>query len=188
MRIVAKGPAECTVCVPKRHPAKRTAEANDCTQLWAAVDRLEQRLNRKPQQLVADRGYASRENIEKMTAATARFSGEHAVCTTWSQPAEPATTERDSCVCPEGRILTRQRQRKVGHGLTYHVYEARFDDCRTCSRKPECCPNNKNHGRSVVQLEESPLVISFRRKMSSEAAQQRYRRPGKNSGILSRMD
>jgi hypothetical protein len=59
--------------------------------------------------------------------------------------------------------------------MTYHVYEARFEDCQTCTRKPECCPDNKNHGRSVVQLEESPLVIAFRKKMASEEAQQRYR-------------
>ena len=34
-----------------------TAEANDCEQLLPAVDRLEQRLNKRPQQMVADRGF-----------------------------------------------------------------------------------------------------------------------------------
>lgn len=120
-----------------------TGEANDCTQLLPAVDRLEQRLNKKPQQMVADRGYTTR--------------------------------EKDRCVCPEGKILHKQRQRKAGPGMIYHVYEARFEDCQTCTRKPECCPDNKLHGRSVVQLEESPLVIEFRKKMASEEALQRYR-------------
>jgi len=43
-----------------------TTEANDCTQLLPAVDYLEQSLNKRPQQMVADRGYTTRENIEKI--------------------------------------------------------------------------------------------------------------------------
>jgi hypothetical protein len=80
---------------------------------------------------------------------------------------------------PAGKILTRQRQRKAGPGMIYHVYEARLEDCQTCARKPECCPDNKTHGRSVAQLEESPVVLAFRKKMASEEAQQRYRRRGR---------
>ncbi len=76
--------------------------------------------------------------------------------------------ESDRCVCPEGKILHRQKQRKVGHGMTCHVYEARFEDCQTCTRKMKCCPDNKNHGRSVVQLEESALVMAFRKKMAGK--------------------
>jgi transposase len=159
-----------------------TAEANDCEQLLPAVDRLEQRLNKRPQQMLADRGYTTRENIEKMAGRQIDFLGSMRYVPRGANlpnQLPPSAflyqPESDRCVCPEGKILTRQRQRKVGHGMTYHVYEARFEDCRTCSRKLECCPNNKNHGRSVVQLEESPLVIAFRKKMSSEEAQQRYR-------------
>ena len=63
--------------------------------------------------------------------------------------------------------------------MIYHVYEARFEDCQTCIRKPECCPDNKKHGRSVVQLEESSLVMAFRKKMANEEVQQRYRRRGR---------
>jgi hypothetical protein len=63
--------------------------------------------------------------------------------------------------------------------MMYHIYEALLEDCETCTRKPECCPDNKNHGRSVAQLEESPVVIAFRKKMASEEAQQRYRRRGR---------
>ena len=63
--------------------------------------------------------------------------------------------------------------------MTYHLYEARFEDCRSCPRKPECCPDNKKNGRSVAQLEESPVVMAFRKKMASEEVQQRYRRRGR---------
>jgi hypothetical protein len=43
-----------------------TQEPNDSGQLLPAVDRVEQRLEKKPQQMVADSGYTTRENIEKM--------------------------------------------------------------------------------------------------------------------------
>jgi transposase len=163
-----------------------TAEANDCEQLLPAVNRLEQRLNKRPKQMVADRGYTTRKNIEKMAERQIDFLGSMRYVPRGANlpnQLPPSAflyqPERDRCLCPEGKILHRQRQRKVGHGMTYHVYEARFEDCQTCTRKPECCPDNKKHGRSVVQLEESPLVMAFRKKMASEEAQQRYRRRGR---------
>src|SRR5712664_2100296 len=52
-----------------------TQEPNDSGQLLAAVDRLEQRLEKKPQQLVADSGYTTRENIEKMAGREIDFLG-----------------------------------------------------------------------------------------------------------------
>jgi Transposase DDE domain len=87
--------------------------------------------------------------------------------------------ERNRCICPEGKVLLPQARRKVGAGMTYHLYEARFEDCRSCPRKPECCPDNKKNGRSVAQLEESPVVMAFRKKMASEEVQERYRRRGR---------
>jgi hypothetical protein len=54
-----------------------------------------------------------------------------------------------------------------------------LEDCRSCPRKPECCPDNKKNGRSVAQLEESPVVMAFRKKMASEVVQERYRRRGR---------
>ena len=160
-----------------------TAEANDCEQLLPAVDRLEQRLNKRPQQMVADRGYTTRENIEKMAKREIDFLGAMRYVPRGANlpnQLPPSVflyqPENDRCVCPAGKILHRQRQRKVGHGMTYHVYEARFEDCHTCTRKMACCPDNKKHGRSVVQLEESALVMAFRKKMAIEEVQQRYRR------------
>jgi hypothetical protein len=52
-----------------------TQEANDSAQLLPAVDRVEQRLEKKPQPIVADSGYATRENIEKMAGREVDFLG-----------------------------------------------------------------------------------------------------------------
>jgi transposase len=165
-----------------------TQEANDSAQLLPAVDRVEQRLERKPQQMVADSGYTTRENIEKMAGREVDFLG------TMRQENMPRGAnlkdrfppsaflyhpDRNHCVCPEGKILRPQARRQAGPGMIYHLYEARFEDCRSCPRKPECCPDNKKNGRSVAQLEESPVVMAFRQKMASEEVQERYRRRGR---------
>jgi transposase len=165
-----------------------TQEANDSAQLLPAVDRVEQRLEKKPQQMVADSGYTTRENIEKMAGREVDFLG------TMRQEGVPRGAnlkkrfppsaflyqpEKNHCVCPEGKILRPQARRQAGAGMTYHLYEARFEDCRSCPRKPECCPDNQKNGRSVAQLEESPVVMAFRKKMASEEVQERYRHRGR---------
>jgi len=165
-----------------------TQEANDSAQLLPAVDRVEQRLEKKPQQMVADSGYTTRENIEKMAGRVVDFLG------TMRQEDVPRGAnlknrfppsaflyqpEKNHCVCPEGKILRPQARRQAGAGMTYHLYEARFEDCRSCPRKPECCPDNQKNGRSVAQLEESPVVMAFRKKMASEEVQERYRHRGR---------
>jgi hypothetical protein len=87
--------------------------------------------------------------------------------------------EKNHCVCPEGKILHPAGRRKRGPGMIYQLYEARLKDCQSCARRPECCPDNKKHGRSVAQFEESPVVIAFRKKMASEEARKQYRRRGR---------
>jgi hypothetical protein len=166
----------------------QTQEANDSAQLLPAVDRVEQRLEKKPQQMVADSGYTTRENIEKMAGREVDFLG------TMRQENTPRGAnlknrfppsaflyqpERDRCICPEGKVLLPQARRQAGAGMIYHLYEARYEDCRTCPRKPECCPDNKKNGRSVAQLEESPVVMAFRKKMAREEVQECYRRRGR---------
>jgi transposase len=165
-----------------------TQEANDSAQLLPAVDRVEQRLEKKPQQMVADSGYTTRENIEKLAGREVDFLG------TMRQEDVPRGAnlknrfppsaflyqpERNRCVCPEGQVLLPQARRQAGAGMIYHLYEARFEDCRSGPRKPECCPDNQKNGRSVAQLEESPVVMAFRKKMASEEVQERYRRRGR---------
>ena len=165
-----------------------TQEPNDSGQLLPAVDRVEERLKKKPQQMVADSGYTTRENIEKMAGREIDFLGTmryENVPRGANLPNRLRPTaflyqpERNCLICPEGKALLPVGQRERGPGMTYHLYEARFEDCRTCPRKPECCPDNQKRGRSVAQLEESPAVIAFRKKMDSEKAREQYRRRGR---------
>lgn len=52
-----------------------TQAAEDSAQLLPAVDRVEQRLKKKPRQMVADGSYTTRENIEKMAGREVDFVG-----------------------------------------------------------------------------------------------------------------
>jgi IS5 family transposase len=165
-----------------------TQEANDSAQLLPAVDRVEERLKKKPQQIVADGGYTTRDNIEKLARREIDFLGsmrwENVPSGTSMPNRLPPSAflyqpETNRYVCPEGKLLHPQGRRQKRPGLIYHRYEAKAEDCQSCIRKPACCPDNKKRGRSVARPEESTVVMAFRKKMASEEAQAQYRRRGR---------
>lgn len=163
-------------------------DANDTAQLLPAVDRLEERLGKKPKQMVAEGGYTTRENIEKIAGRGVDFLG------SLDKTASGATAPQrlppnvfvyepgsNRYLCPEGKWLRpqgRHPHKKKG-GLTAHRYEAKFRDCQSCLRKPECCPENQSQGRGLLRWQESAVVTAFREKMATREAQAQYRRRGR---------
>jgi transposase len=164
-----------------------TQEANDCLQLLPAVDRVEARLQKKPQQMVADKGYTTRETIEVMAKRNIDFLGSRIEEDKRGRPVlerlPPSAfvydRERDCFICPEGKPLGYEGRHTKKKGFTYYRYEAEWRDCQSCARKPQCCPENQKQGRSVVRGEESAAVLAFQQKMASEEAQAQYRRRGR---------
>jgi hypothetical protein len=165
-----------------------TQEANDSAQLVPAVERMEQRLKKKPQQMVADGGYTTRDNIEKMAEREIDFLGsmgreEMPSGVTAPHRLPPSAFlydgEQDRYLCPEGKFLRYEGRLRVEPGVISYRYEAKRKDCQSCVRKPECCPENQKRGRSVTRLEETATVIAFREKMAREEAQAQYRRRGR---------
>ena len=165
-----------------------TQEANDTGQLLPAVKRIEERLQRRPGQMVADAGYTTRAAIEEMAERKADFLG--------SMPREDASTGRTAphrlppsafifqpdtnrYVCPEGKFLRHEGRLKKERGLVSRRYLAKAQDCQVCARKPECCPENHSGGRGILRLEESAAVLAFRQKMETEEARASYRRRGR---------
>ncbi len=164
-----------------------TPEVNDYAQLLPAVERVEERLKKKPRQMVADAGYTTRETIEAMAERKIDFLGS----LTGAEKLSRADTmdrlppsafvydrERDCFVCPEGKLLGYEGRHTKKKGFTYYRYEAEWRDCQSCARKPQCCPENQKQGRSVVRGEESAAVLAFHQKMATEKAQAQYRRRG----------
>lgn len=165
-----------------------TLEASDSAQLLPALERIEQRLKQRPQQIVADGGYTTCAAIQQMAERRVDFLGNLGRDLTGSGITAPHQLppraflydpETNRLRCPEGKLLLSQGRRNKGPGAIYHRYEARADDCLSCRRKPECCPGNQRRGRSVMRLEESAMMMAFRQKMASEEAQQQYRRRGR---------
>src|SRR6266851_9825482 len=167
-----------------------TQEANDSAQLLPAVDRVEQRLEKKPQQMVADSGYTTRDTIEKMAGREIDFLGSMGREETPSGATAPHRLppsafvyqpETNRYVCPEGQLLRPQGRYhgKKKRGLVAYFYEAKISDCQPCIRKSQCCPENQSHGRGLVRQVENAAVLAFREKMASAEAQWQYRRRGR---------
>ena len=162
-----------------------TQAAEDSAQLLPAVDRIEQRLKKKPRQMVADGGYTTRDNIEKMAKREVDFLGslgreEMASGATAPNRLPPSAfvyqPETNRYVCPEGKLLRPQGRHNNKRGLVIHIYEAKFSDCQPCVHKPQCCPENQSHGRGVTRRVENAAVVAFREKMATDKAQAQYRR------------
>ncbi|MGB6499474.1 MAG: IS1182 family transposase [Candidatus Acidiferrum sp.] len=162
-----------------------TQAANDYGQLLPAVERIEERLEKKPQQMVADAGYTTRETIEDMAERKIDFLGSLTEKEKLSRAATmnclPSSAfvydrERDVYVCPEGKELAYDCRHTKTKGFAYYRYEAEWRDCQSCPRKPQCCPENQKQGRSVGRSEESAVVLAFRQKMATVEARTRYRR------------
>jgi transposase len=167
-----------------------TQEANDSAQLIPAVERIQQRLKKKPQQMVADGGYTTRDNIEKMAGREIDFLGSLGREQTPSGATAPHRLppsafvyqpETNRYVCPEGKLLRPQGRYhgKTKRGLVAHWYEAKFSDCQPCHRKPECCPENQSQGRGLIRRAETAVVQAFREKMARPPVQEQYHRRGR---------
>jgi transposase len=167
-----------------------TQEANDSAQLLPAVERIAERLQKKPQQMVADGGYTTRENIAKMAERAIDFLGSLGREETPSGATAPQRLppgafvyqpESNRYVCPEGKLLRPQGRfhNKKNQGLTVFRYEAKSSDCQPCVRKSECCPENHRRGRGLLRRVENPVLLAFREKMARPAAQEQYRQRGR---------
>ena len=166
-----------------------TQQANDSAQLLPAVERMENQLRQTPQQLVADGGYSTRDNIEKMAERGIDFLGsmgreELPSGTTAPQRLPPSAfvyqAETNRYVCPELLRPQGRYHNKKKRGLMAYWYEAKFSDCRACLRKPECCPENQRRGRGVIRRVENSAIQAFREKMASAEAQAQYRQRGES--------
>src|SRR5258708_2520081 len=162
-----------------------TQAAEDSAQLLPAVDRIAERLKKTPQQIVADGGYTTRDNIEKMVKREIDFLGsmgreEMPSGVTAPNRLPPSAfvyqPEANRYVCPEGKLLRPQgRHNNKKRGLVIYLYEAKFSDCQPCIHKPECCPENQSHGRGVTRRVENAAVVAFRVKKGNDKAQSPYR-------------
>ena len=166
-----------------------TQDGNDAQQLQPAIKRLKQEAGQAPQQVLADSDYTNRENVVAMAESKIELIGP---AKDQQQTAQTQATykrfgiepefyadafvwdaEEKQFRCPQGKPLLYRSKHKEPGVISYH-YRAQEADCAACPHKTRCCP--KSPARNLRRLEESPILLEFRAKMETEAAQQTYRK------------
>ena len=160
---------------------KVTQASNDYDQLLPALERIEERMKKKPKQMVVDTGFVSRENVEGITEGVDLLgpladdaAKAHRGSSRFGNEQFQYEAEQDRYRCPGGKYLPYEGK-QTKDGQTYFKYKAKWKDCCNCPLRWQCCPENKKHGRSVVRSEESAAMKAFRKKMESEEAKEQYR-------------
>ncbi len=165
-----------------------TTDAVDHHQLAPALERCEQTLGRRPQQVVADGDYTNHASVEAAANCGVDFYGSWQ--TSW-RPGErdaqgrreaflasafPYDAERDCFTCPAGETLTHQATQNRPQGSRIHVYRAPKEACRRCALRSQCAPQKARPAwvRSIARSEEPAATRAFKAKMATEEAQQIY--------------
>jgi transposase len=177
------------VCTDVKHRIIVDVEAvqagNDWDQLMPAVERIEERHEEAPGQMITDAGYTNRENIEAAAEKKIDLIGPVPEASTNAQRYEQRGISVDfhveafqydatanHYVCPAGKILSlTTKEHQIGR--IKWKYRARPSDCRVCPFRDQCCP--KTTSRRITRSEDSETVKAFLTKMQTEEAKQIYR-------------
>lgn len=152
----------------------------DYEHLVPAVKQIEERLGKRPQQMVVDAGYTSRENVlalhqcgvtmfGRSVQADGRVRQRFARCGVtdgFLPEAFRFDSNTNTFVCPEGKVL-RPRVPTERPGRTMIRYQAKITDCKVCPQRTQCCSGNTRDGRSIVVTQENPVVTAFRARTAS---------------------
>ena len=165
-----------------------TQAANDQHELVAGLAEVQRQTRQKPQHLVVDEGYTTRENIlkaaeqgvdligsslESQGEATTRRLQQRGVEAAFYPDRFAYDAGRNSYTCPQGKPLPYQTTKHDRVGVERHVYKARAADCRACPFRRQCGAGKQ--GRRIVRSEPVPVVAEYRAKMQTEAARSLYR-------------
>lgn len=167
-----------------------TQAGSDYRQLQPALERLEQTMKRKPEQVVVDGGYISSDNIVAMAdrgidlvgpqpkdkASEAnrkksyRYRGVSPDYENSKFRYEPAS---NTYLCPQGKRLTYEAK-YPSDGTMHYRYLAAAKDCLACPAKPFCCPRSK-YGRAIERIDPLPALTIYREKMKTDEARAIYK-------------
>jgi transposase len=165
-----------------------TQAANDLHELEAALERVKNNCGKVPRTLIADNGYATRDNVEQTSKqgveliapwkeAKSREAGacarngvdaEFAPCAFQAQPGGK------TLLCPAGKTLVLIGQ-KIHHGLKKNVFEAAAGDCGRCPFRQRCC-GKRGGPRQIKQVVESPAMRQYLARMKRRATKVLYKK------------
>jgi hypothetical protein len=165
-----------------------TTDAIDYRQMQPAIERCQQTLGCKPQQLVADGDYTNHASVQAAAAHGVDFYGSwqdswkpgdrdaQGRDRAFQASAFPYDAERDRFTCPAGEILSSRALLNRGNGVRTRVYHAPKAACPSCPLRDQCAPR-KARGkwvRSITRLIEPAATTAFKAKMATQEAQAIY--------------
>lgn len=166
-----------------------TDAASDTNELTSAINTVRRWCKRKPTKVLADGGYASRENVEAMAAHRITFIApwkdaaerEAGALVTTGRKAEFApsafsrSSQGDSLVCPAGKLLPLVGQYQK-HGQTCLRYESDAADCSECPLRSECFGSQNRSVRRVDRVQETAAMQAYLKRMQRPETQQLYKK------------
>jgi transposase len=159
-------------------------KAPDYEHLVPALKQIEERMGKRPKQVVVDAGYTSRENVLALDQCGVAMFGRSietdgrvqqrfarcGVTNAFLPEAFRFDATGNTFTCPEGKLLKPQRAEERS-GRTMIRYRASITDCKACSQRENCCSGNTRYGRSIVLTKEHPVVTAFRAQTASPDGQ-----------------
>lgn len=163
-----------------------TTAANDTQELLAALEKVKQNCGELPKQIIADKGYATRLNVEQTSQQNVELiapwkedrSREAGACARNGIEMEFAPSEfrvqpgGRKLRCPAGKTLVVIGQ-KTHHGVLRNVFEAQPADCRCCPWKRRCC-GARGGPRRVERVVESRAMRQYLARMKRPEIQKLY--------------
>lgn len=161
--------------------------SSDAGELEAAVQRMEDNLKEKPEQMVVDGAYTTHNAIEAMAQKGIDLIGpvretkktsldslkRRGISAEFYPRAFSYDESTDSYTCPADKRLHFETEEKH-NGWIKRRYRARASQCRACPFQAQCCPGSKK-GRSVLRQQKSEIVLAFEAKMKTEEAVKIYK-------------
>ncbi|MDO9150486.1 MAG: IS1182 family transposase [Methylotenera sp.] len=158
--------------------------ANDKQEIEPALKALQDTAGRLPEQLSADNGYLSGDNLQALEhsrtdAYIATDKGEKSHKTPLDSSdrklvkADFEYHEADNTfICPKGQVLKLKRQGQDGS----RVYQGSSEVCTGCLLQSRCCQSAKGEARTINTDDKEPLRQQMNSKMATESAKAVYRK------------
>jgi transposase len=165
-----------------------TADTNDLHQLMPALERIEQSGLKAPETLIADNGYATRDNVEQTAERnveliapwkedTSRQAGACAsagIAKEFTASAFQRQARGQQLLCPDGKTLVVIGQKKH-HGVIKTIFEAQAKDCKSCQFLKKCCGHRGGPRRVELTLE-SKAMRDYLARMKRRAVKKLYKK------------
>lgn len=156
------------------------------TDLVQAVEQIEARLGKRPQQVLADSEYTTHENVMALDQKKVDFIGSlrPPPLSLLKQPrAKPAWGPSAFTYEPSTNTVRCANGKTLHHVVTYEKYfhrtseyRASVADCRPCPYRGLCSPRTPS--RILKRSEPIPIIAAFRSRMKTEAAQAIFKQRG----------